>query len=287
MRNILISGATGFLGSNLIELLSKKNTKLHILVRKKNLKKFKKKKIPKNINLISFKNLDDLNNKLKSINAGIVIHCATHYVKKHKFEDLKLLNEANINFGNVLLENLNNLKVKKFINISTVWENYNGFINKSGNLYAAYKRAFNEIINFYKIINPRVKFYKILLADTFGSNDKREKLINVIKENIKNSKKIKLISKNSKINLLNIKDVTRGIDLVIKKKIKPDTYVLKNNKYFSFIQIINQIKKPNIKVNWIGKRSFKEKFFNYKTLPNWKPVSSDIKDIAKIINNNT
>ena len=36
MRNILISG-NGFLGSNLIELLSK-NTKLHILVRKKNLK---------------------------------------------------------------------------------------------------------------------------------------------------------------------------------------------------------------------------------------------------------
>ena len=287
MRNILISGATGFLGSNLIELLSKKNTKLHILVRKKNLKKFKKKKILKNINLISFKNFDDLNNKLKSINAEIIIHCATHYVKKHNFEDLKLLNEANVNFGNVLLENLNNLKVKKFINISTVWENYNGVLNKSGNLYAAYKRAFNEIVNFYKVINPRVKFYKILLADTFGSNDKREKLINVIKENIKNSKKIKLISKNSKINLLNIKDVTRGIDLVIKKKIKPDTYVLKNNKYFSFIQIINQIKKPNIKVNWIGKRSFKEKFFSYKTLPNWKPISSDIKDLEKIINNNT
>ena len=35
MRNILISGATGFLGSNLIEILSKKNVKLHILVRKK------------------------------------------------------------------------------------------------------------------------------------------------------------------------------------------------------------------------------------------------------------
>ena len=74
---------------------------------------------------------------------------------------------------------------------------------------------------------------------------------------------------------------------MIKKKIKPDTYVLKNNKYFSFIQIINQIKKPNIKVNWIGKRSFKEKFFSYKTLPNWKPISSDIKDLEKIINNNT
>ena len=287
MRDILISGATGFLGSNLIELLSKKNTKLHILVRKQSMNKFKKKKISKNINIIYFSSLDNLNRKLKSINTEVIVHCATHYVKKHSFDDLNLLNQANINFGNVLLENLKNLKVKKFINISTVWENYNGVLNKSGNLYAAYKRAFNEIINFYKIINPKIKFYNILLADTFGVNDKRNKLINVLKKNIKNSKEIRLISKNTKINLLNVEDVIRGIELTIKKNIKPDTYVLKNNKYFSFIKIINQINKQNVKIKWMGNKNFKEKIFNYKILPNWKPLSSDIKDIGKIINNNT
>ena len=49
MRNILISGATGFLGSNLIELLSKK-CEASYFVRKKNQKNLKK--ILKNINLI-------------------------------------------------------------------------------------------------------------------------------------------------------------------------------------------------------------------------------------------
>ena len=37
----------------------------------------------------------------------------------------------------------------------------------------------------------------------------------------------------------------------------------------------------------MGNIYFKEKIFNYKILPNWKPLSSDIKDIGKIINNNT
>ena len=45
MRNILISGATGFLGSNLIEILSKKNQTSYF-GRKKSTK-FKKKRYSK------------------------------------------------------------------------------------------------------------------------------------------------------------------------------------------------------------------------------------------------
>jgi len=61
-------------------------------------------------------NLLEISSKLKKIKIDIVIHAATHYVKKHKENDIKKLGESNIFFGKVILENIQVMKVKKFIN---------------------------------------------------------------------------------------------------------------------------------------------------------------------------
>ena len=42
-------------------------------------------------------------------------------------------------FGNIILENLKIMRVKKFVNFSTVWENYDGKKDNYYNLYSAYK----------------------------------------------------------------------------------------------------------------------------------------------------
>ena len=73
------------------------------------------------------------------------------------------------------MENIENLKAKKFINFSTTWEN----INKktlSKKSYAAYKKSFNCIIDYYKYNLPNVKFYNLIIGDTLGKNDYRKKL---------------------------------------------------------------------------------------------------------------
>ena len=121
MSKILITGSTGFVGSEIVSKLSK-NNKIYIILRKKRKLNFKNKKIYK----IYFKNFEDLNRKLKKIKVDSVIHCATHYIKKHEFDDIQKLCESNILYGNVILENIKKMNVKKFINFSTVWENYDG-----------------------------------------------------------------------------------------------------------------------------------------------------------------
>ena len=75
--------------------------------------------------------------KLKKIKARIIIHCATHYVKNHKLEDVKKINEANILLGNIVLEMSKNMGVKKFINFTSIWE----LENK--NLYYYSKKSFS------------------------------------------------------------------------------------------------------------------------------------------------
>ena len=94
------------------------------------------------------------------------------------------------------------MKTKKFINFSTVWDDYNGIKENQFNLYSAYKKAFSKILNFYRNKFKKVKFYELMLSDTFGKNDNRLKIINVLRKNYKSNTITKIISKNLYVKLL-------------------------------------------------------------------------------------
>ena len=282
--NILITGCTGFIGSNILNKFQK-NNKIYIILRnKKNNKKFKN----KNIKIINYKNYDELNKKISKIKAELIIHTATHYAKTHNQKDLKEFSNSNILFGNIILENLKSMKTKKFINFSTVWEDYNGIKENYFNLYSAYKKAFSKILNFYRNKFKKVKFYELMLSDTFGKNDNRLKIINVLRKNYKSNTKTKIISKNLYVNFLNVEDITNAVYLIYKKNIKPAKYLLKNNSdtnIHKMIQIFNKENDRKIKVKWLSNKLIKEKSLPYKKLKSWKPIKSNISDIIKIIKN--
>ena len=281
MKNILLTGSTGFIGSELLKYLSNYN-KVYITVRKK----YKINSNNKNINKIYFKSYKNLSYKIKKLKIDTVVHCATHYVKNHNFEDIKKLSESNILFGNIILENLKIMRVKKFVNFSTVWENYDGKKDNCYNLYSAYKAGFGKIISFYKKENKNIKFLNLVISDTFGLRDKRKKLVNLLKTNYKRNLVTKVISKNLYINLLNVKDIVSAIKLILKKNYKSDTYILKNKNNFKIYDIIKKIEKysqKKIKVKWLSNKIIKEKIYKFKTLKGWKPKNSDIKDIIRII----
>ena len=282
MKKILLTGSTGFVGSALLRSLSKKY-KVYVILRKKNQKVFKNKNIIK----IIYINLNDLNKKISKLKINTVIHCATHYVKKHSFEDIKRLCDSNILFGNIILENLKIMGVKKFINFSTVWENYDGKKGNYYNLYSAYKACFINLINYYKKKLGKINFLNLTLSDTFGLKDKRNKLINILRLNYKKNRVTKIVSRNLYMNLLNVTDVENAIDLILKKNYRSGTYILKNNRIFKVIDLINNINKnrKKIRVKWLSNKILKEKTYKFTVLKNWKPVNSKIEDIVKIITN--
>ena len=282
MKKILLTGATGFLGSELLKSFTLQYD-VYIITRHKSLNKnFPKKKIK----IISYKTFGELNKKLIRLKLDYVVHCATHYVKQRNFDDLEKLNKSNILFGNVILENLNNMGVKKFINFSTVWENYDAKKENFFNLYAAYKNSFNSIINFYKKKAKKTQFYSLVISDTFGEFDVRKKIINTLRINFKKNKVTNIISKNLSLNLLNVKDIEVAVNLILKRKIKPNHYVLKNTKNLLIADIIkrvNKISNKKIRVKWLSSKNIKEKIYEYKKLSNWKPTQSRIQDVVNLI----
>jgi nucleoside-diphosphate-sugar epimerase len=282
MKKILLTGATGFVGSNILENFYKDN-QIFVLIRRK---PRKNKFDHKNIFFIKFDNFKNLNNKLKKLRIDIVIHCATHYVKHHEYKDVKKLIDSNIFLGNILLENLSFMKVKKFIYFSTVWQNPVPKKDNFQNLYAAYKSAFSIIVKFYKKILTKIDFFEIVLSDTYGLGDNRDKLINTIKKNFEANRVTKIISKNLYINLLNVKDVVKGLKIILQKKTKPGQYVFKNSynlKIFDLIRRFNKLNVDKIRVKWISNQIIKNKISKYNQLKCWRPISSNINDIINYI----
>lgn len=279
MLKLLLTGSTGFIGSNILSEISK-DCKVFITSRKKKISK------NKNITEINFRNYDELNLKLRKIRVDAIIHCATHYVRNHAYADIKKLAESNILFGNVILENIKQMKVKKVINFSTVWENHNGKKDNFLNLYAAYKKSFSILIKYYEKKNPKVNFYNLMISDTFGKLDKRKKIINVIRQNYRDNKITTIISKNLYLNLINIIDIISAIKLILKRKIRSGTYLLKNKNNFHIhdvIQEFNKKLKKKIKIRWLSKKNIRYGIYDFKKLKYWEPKHSNIQNIIEFI----
>ena len=224
MSNILLTGATGFIGSNILKEI-RLNNKVFIIQRLESKKKVKK---TKNIRIITFKNYNSLSNKLKKIKVDTIIHCATYYKKEHIQKDILKFIQSNILLGNIILENIKQVKAKQFVNFSTTWEDINNKENNPKNLYAAYKKSFSCIIQYYKKKFPYINFIDLMLVDTFGRNDKRRKLINTLRNNYHQKKTTKIISKKLYLNLIKVEDIVKTIKIILKNKIQTGKYIIKN-----------------------------------------------------------
>ena len=127
-----------------------------------------------------------------------------------------------------------------------------------------------------------------MLSDTFGAEDKRNKLINTLKNNYRINKLTKIISKNLYLNLLNVEDISDALHLIIRKNIKPNQYLLRNDKDYrikDIIELFNKSLKKKINVSWLSSKIIKQKIFPYKRLNCWTPKKSQLKDIVRIIEN--
>jgi nucleoside-diphosphate-sugar epimerase len=289
MKKILITGATGFIGKNLLLHFLRKKYFIFAVLRKskKNIKFAKENNKNKNFKSIFFSNTFELKKKLSYYKIDYVIHAGTYYVKKHEFTDIDKIIKANILFSTIIIDLLCNKKIKKFINFGTVWQHYNNEKDRAYNLYASSKQAFNKIFNYYKNQFSETKFYNLLISDTFGKNDKRKKLIPTILRNY--NKRIKTdIPKNLSINLVNIKYILKIIENIISKNIKPDTYVIKNKenlKIFNLINYLNKKLKKKIIINWTQDKFKNEKIINSKVI-NFNRINNNKKEILELFNEN-
>lgn len=177
-KTVLVTGAAGFIGRNLLDKLSALESRIIAVVHKSD-----------NITLPVEKIIYDgsyqsLFTPVSERKIDFVVHLATQFLTNHKPDQITALVDANIKFGTQLLELTRQKQIPYFINTSTyaVYSHHEGYDPQ--NLYAATKYAFETIMKFYEEIT-KTMFVTLELTDTYGPGDSRPKFINLVLDAIK------------------------------------------------------------------------------------------------------
>ena len=275
MKNILVTGSSGFLGKHISIHLSKKNNIFTFD------RKMQKRKVKNIKSFVYPKSIKDYVVFFKKYKIDIVIHNAGYFVKEHKTSDINKLIDVDIKKTLYLFQASKLTSVKNIISFGSYFQ-FSSLNSKFSpvNLYACTKQAIFTIAQNY-LNNDKISHLQLILFDTYGKNDKRKKIINILLK-INKKQKLTINNPNTTMHPLYIEDVCRAVNHSIKymlKKKKPfnQQFSIKSSKSIKVFELVNKISKLR-KINLNDFINYEKKINNKKVfagkivgLPLWKP----------------
>ena len=253
---ILITGASGFIGQNLIKKI-KNDYQITALVRETT----DLSKIPPDIQIYKFNfDINELIKKANDEKFDGIVHLASRFLKDHQANEIKDLINSNIFLGTSLLEASKKTSVKWFINTGTFWQHYNNVNYNPVNLYSATKQAFEDIAKYY-VETSDLKFVTLELGDTFGPNDTRPKIFNLWEKITKTGEKLVMTKGEQIIDINYIDNVVSAYRRLIEIfetneiDINGKNFSLKAKPRFTLIElseIFEEVSEMKLNISWGG-----------------------------------
>jgi len=201
---VLLTGATGFLGSYLLKSFVNSNYEV-IALKRSTSNTYRIDEYLKEVKLydINKTNLEDI---FKNHKVDLVVNTVTNYGRIDN--KISSILDTNLIFGLRLLEVSVKNNVKAFINTDTL-------LDRNINSYALSKAQFVDWMKF--LSNKNTKMINIKIEHMYGPKDDENKfiywLINKLKENVK---KIDLTSGIQKRDFIYIDDIVNAYPIIIK-----------------------------------------------------------------------
>jgi nucleoside-diphosphate-sugar epimerase len=205
---ILITGASGFLGSHLAIGLAASSHQIFLLLRQSS-SLSRLEGCLERLNIKRFSGLEEIDKIFSQINPDLVIHAACSYGRKDE-SALEVLN-TNVLYGIALLEAMNKSSgFKTFINVGSS-------LPPELSLYALSKLQFCRWGKYFAMQDQtRFRFINIILEHMYGPNDSATKFTTkVFRECLQNKPFIELTPGNQMRDFIYIDDVVSAFKEVI------------------------------------------------------------------------
>lgn len=257
---ILITGAAGFIGSNLLRKLIKKNYHVHVLLSKNsNLWRIKQLKKNSSFHFVDLEKEIEIEKIIKKIKPKTIFHLAAHGAYSYQ-KNKKKIKKVNFDATVSLIENCKIFGFTKFINTGSSSEY--GFRNNKmaekdmvspNSDYAVYKSLSSIYCQYEAIIN-KLPIVTLRPFHVYGPFEDQNRLIPTLIRNLHNNLVPKLVSPNISRDLIYIDDV---IDVYINScnnnKINGEIINLasgRNIKLSKIFEVIKKEIKSDIKPTW-------------------------------------
>ncbi len=205
----LITGATGFVGGRLARRLSAEGWEVHGIVRRP----------PGDPAMRALSGICDAHYHDGSMESlarlvalsrpTVVFHLAARFVAEHHTADVEPLIRDNIVFGAQLLEAMNAAGAKRIVNAGSAWQHFKNADYSPVSLYAATKKAFADILQFYVDAN-QFQAITLELSDTYGPGDTRRKLIPIMLDAELNKRELSMVSGDLPLNFVHVDDAVEA-----------------------------------------------------------------------------
>lgn len=280
MKRILVTGATGYVGSHLARRLVAEGCEVHITMRPGS----------------SFLPIADIWDRVRSVTydgtigslSGYLVglppfDAVFHVAARAGYDDGSVDEyiESNIRFGTHLLEAMARTGSRLLINTGTSWTHGQNRDYDPVCLYAATKAAFGKIIEYY-VLAKGFTGITLELYDVYGEYDTRPKLVHLLKRAADTETPLDTTPGEQPIALTHIEDVVAGYliawEMAAGMAPAHETYTLDAGEVTTVRELIGHMEKiwgVPVPVN-LGARPYRDRevmalWNRGERLPGWKP----------------
>jgi nucleoside-diphosphate-sugar epimerase len=202
-RRALVTGATGFIGSNLVSRLVGDGWNTTILA----LPGTYDQHLDRAVCVHEYDGTtESAFTAVTESRPDVVFHLASLFLVTHEPAQVTRLVESNILFGTQLLEAMSVHGTKYLVNVGSYWQHYQDRDYDPVCLYAATKQAFEAILAFF--VNARhLSAITLKLFDTYGPKDTRPKLLRLLQTAAAEGQTLQMSPGEQLISLVYIDDV--------------------------------------------------------------------------------
>lgn len=176
MSTVLVTGGTGFIGRHLVRALAADGNDVHVLTRATSQRR---PQAPGGITVHALPRPSvDVAGVIDEIAPTTVFHLATHFVARHRPDELADMVDSNVTLGTVVAEGAVRVGAR-LVHATSAWQHFEGAEYSPVSLYAAMKQAFVDVLRYFQEVEA-LDTREVCLFDTYGPDDDRGKLVGAI-----------------------------------------------------------------------------------------------------------